>query len=102
MAGIALLAPTHGESVDLAPLHDEGHGLGRFSERDRQQARGERIERAGMAGAFGLEQAFHHAHCMGRAHAYGLIEHDPAAHVALHALGLRRHGGRLSVEPCQL
>src|SRR5262245_66521835 len=54
-----------------------------------------------MAGAFRLEQAFHHAHRIGRAHAYGFVEHDPAVHVALHALVLRR-GRRLGLEPWQL
>ena len=51
VVGVALLAPAHGEAVDLAAVHHEGHGLGRLAERDRQAAGGERIERAGMAGA---------------------------------------------------
>ena len=51
IVGVALLAPAHGEDVDLAPVHHERHGLGRFAERDRQAAGGERIERAGVAGA---------------------------------------------------
>ena len=41
----------HGEDVGLAAVHHERHGLGRLAERDRQTAGGERIERAGMAGA---------------------------------------------------
>src|SRR5262249_13184253 len=67
VVGNRLLAPAHGEAVGLAPLHDERNGLGRLPERDRQQARGQRVERAGMPRAFGLEQAFHHAHRVGRA-----------------------------------
>src|SRR5262249_36600303 len=101
VVGIGLFAPAHAKAVDLAPLHDERNGLGRFSERDGQQTRGEWVERAGMAGAFRLEQAFHHAHRIGRAHAYGFVEHDPAVHVALHALVLRR-GRRLGLEPWHL
>ena len=56
VVGVALLAPAHREAVALAAVHDERDGLGRLAERDRQEARGERIERAGMAGALGLEQ----------------------------------------------
>jgi hypothetical protein len=77
--------------VDLASLHDERNGFGRFPQRDRQYPGGERIERAGMAGALRLEQALDHADRMRRAHAYRLVEHDPAVHVALLALArLRR------------
>ena len=38
------------EAVVLAAVHDEGHGLGRLAQRDRQHAGGQRIERAAMAG----------------------------------------------------
>src|SRR4051812_47283409 len=88
VVGIALLAPPHGETVDLAPVHDERHRLGCFSERDGQQAGCQRIKRAGMAGALGLQQTLDHAHGMGRGHAYRLVEHEPAIHVALLALRL--------------
>ena len=54
VVGVALLAPAHREAVDLAAIHHERHGLGRFPERDREQAGGQRIERAGVAGALGL------------------------------------------------
>ncbi len=90
IVGVALLAPAHGEPVDLAPVHHEGHGLGRLPKRDREQARGQRVERAGMAGALGAEQPLHHAHRMGRGHADRLVEHEPAVHVALLALALQR------------
>ena len=53
VVGIALFAPAHGKAVELAAVHDERNGLGRFAERDRQRAGGERIERAGVAGALG-------------------------------------------------
>ena len=88
IVGIALLAPAHGEAIELAAVHDERNGLGRFAERDRQAAGGERIERAGMAGALGREQPLHHADRVGRGHADRLVEHDPAMHVALVALEL--------------
>ena len=51
VVGVALLAPAHREAVALAPVHHERDGLGRLAERERQEARGERIERAGVAGA---------------------------------------------------
>ena len=51
VVGIALLAPAHREAVALAAVHHERNGLGRLAERERQAARGERIERAGMARA---------------------------------------------------
>ena len=88
VVGVALLAPAHGEAIELAAVHDEGNGLGRFAERDRQGAGGERIERAGMAGALGPEQPLHDAHRVGRGHADRLVEHDPAVHVALVALAV--------------
>ncbi len=88
VVGVALLAPAHGEAVELAPIHDEGNGLGRFAERDRQRPGGERIERAGMAGALGFGQALDDADGMGRRHADRLVEDDPAVHVALVAAEL--------------
>ena len=74
--------------VGLAAVHHERNGLGRFAERDRQEPGGQRIERAGMAGALGLEQALDHAHRVGRGHAHRLVENAPAVNVALDALGL--------------
>ena len=88
VVGVALLAPAHGELVELAAVHDERNGLGRFAERDRQAAGSERIERAGVAGALGREQALDDADRMGRGHADRLVEHEPAVHVALVALEL--------------
>ncbi len=88
IVGIALLAPAHSEAVGLAPVHDERDGLGRLPQRDRQQAGGERVESSGMPGAARLEHAFHHTHGMSRRHAHGLVEHEPAMHVALLALAL--------------
>ena len=56
IVGVALLAPAHGEAIALAAVHHEGDGLGGLAERDRQAAGGQRIERAGVAGALGREQ----------------------------------------------
>ena len=56
VVGVARLAPAHGEAVGLAAVHHERNGLGRLAERDRQAAGGERVERAGVAGALRLEQ----------------------------------------------
>jgi len=53
VVGVALLAPANREAIDLASFHHEGNCLGRLSERDRQEARGERIERPGVPGTLG-------------------------------------------------
>ena len=90
VVGVALFTPAHREAIELATVHHEGDGLGRFAERDRQSAGGERIERAGMARALGLEQALHDAHSVRRRHADRLVENDPAVHVVLVALLLFR------------
>src|SRR6185295_19048200 len=80
---VALLAPGDREAVALAAVHHEGNRLGGFAERNRQAAGGERIERAGMAGALGLEQALEHGDRVRRGHADRLVEHHPAMNVAL-------------------
>ena len=49
VVGIALFAPTYGEAIELAAVHHERNGLGRFAERDRQRTGSERVERTGMA-----------------------------------------------------
>src|SRR6516164_3805370 len=48
VVGVALLAPTHHETVALASVHHKRDGLSSLAERDRQGAGGERIGRAGM------------------------------------------------------
>src|SRR5664279_1385144 len=88
VVGVPFLAPAHGKLVELAAVHHEGNGLGRFAERDRQAAGGERVEGASMAGALGREQALHHADRMGGGHADRLVEHQPAMHIALVTLEL--------------
>ena len=45
-----------GEAIGLGPVLDDRHGLGRLAERDRQDAGGERIERAGVSRLLGVEQ----------------------------------------------
>ena len=78
----------HREAIALAAVHHERDGLGGFADRDRQAAGGERIERAGVAGALGLEQPLHDRDRVGRGHADRLVEHDPAMDVALVAARL--------------
>src|SRR6185312_4709840 len=57
--------------------------LGGFAERDRQAARRQRIERACMAGALGLEQPLEYGDRMSGGHADRLVEDHPAVDVAL-------------------
>ena len=70
--------PVDGEAIDLLRLHHEGDGLGRLAEGDGQDAGGQRVERAGMAGLLGVEQAADLRHRLGRTHAERLVETDPA------------------------
>ena len=88
IVGIAFLAPGDRKAVALAAVHHERNRLGGFAQRNRQSAGGERIERAGVAGALGLEQPLHDRDRMRRGHADRLVEHDPAVDVALVAARL--------------
>src|SRR6185437_14723757 len=72
------LAPAHAETVGLGPVLNDRHGLGRFPERDRQHAGGERIEGASVARLFGVEQELQPPDRLGRGDAGGLVEIDPA------------------------
>ena len=78
VVGVARLAEAQRELVGLARVHDVGHGLGRLAHGDRQHAGGQRIERAAMADLLRLGQALDHADDMGRGHAGGLVDHQPA------------------------
>src|SRR5262245_3134909 len=101
VVGVALLAPAHGELIDLASIHHKRNGLGRLPERDREQTRSERVERAGMAGALGAVEPLCHAHRMSGGHANRLVEHEPAVHIAFLAPALPRrlvHGRRCQVD----
>src|SRR5436853_421544 len=69
IVGIALLAAGYRKAVTLAAVHHERNGFGGLAERDRQAARGERIERAGVARAAGLEQPLHDCDRVRRSHA---------------------------------
>src|ERR1019366_5295741 len=88
IVGIAFLAPAYRKAITLAAVHHERNRLGGLAHGDRKPAGGERIERAGVAGAPGLEQPLHDRDRMGRGHADRLVEHDPAMDVALVAPGL--------------
>src|SRR5207248_9983675 len=88
IVGVALLAPGDREAVALAAIHHERNRLGRFAERDRQAAGRQRIERAGVAGALGLEQALEHGNRVRRSHADRLVENHPAMDGALVATRL--------------
>ena len=59
--GIAFLAPANRKPIELAAVHDERNGFGGFAECDWQRTGCERIERAGVACAFGIEQPLHDA-----------------------------------------
>src|SRR5258707_5053563 len=83
IVGIAFLAPSDRKAIALAAVHHERNGLGGLAQGDRQAPGGERIHRAGVGRAFGLEQALHDRDRVGRGHADRLVEHDPAVDVTL-------------------
>ena len=70
--------PVDGEAIDLLRLHHEGDGLGRLTQGDGQDAGGQRIKRAGVAGLLGVKQAADLGDGLGGAHAERLVETDPA------------------------
>ena len=49
VVAVALLAPAHGEPVELHRVDGERYGLGRLAQGDRQYARRHRVERAPVA-----------------------------------------------------
>src|SRR5579883_59094 len=85
---IRLGPPGDGEAIGLFAILNEGHGLRRLAESDRQDTRGERIERAGVTRLFSIEHALQPGDRMGRGHADRLVERDPA--IDLHAGRTRR------------
>ena len=78
VVGRGFLAPAHAEAVGFGPVLNDRHSLGRFPERDRQHARGQRIERAGVTRLPGVEQEFEPSDRLGRGDAGRLVEIDPA------------------------
>ena len=55
VVGVAGLTEAESETIQLGAVHDVGDGFGRRSERDGEDAGGERVERAAMAGFLGVE-----------------------------------------------
>src|SRR5690606_22258633 len=107
----ALLAPGHWGFIDLAAIHDVGHGLGGVAERDRQHAGGKRIERAGMARLLRLEEPLDLGDGLRGAEIERLVEDKPAGnrsalgfagsgHLYPEIIGLRRR--RRLRDPVQL
>ncbi len=78
VVGGGLGAPADGEGVGFLAVDGERDGLGRFAERDRQDAGRERIERAGVTGLLGVEEALHAGERMRAGQAERLIEDQPA------------------------
>jgi hypothetical protein len=68
----------HREAIGFFAILHERHGLGRLAEGDGQDAGGKRVERAGVAGFLGVEQALELGDRLGRGQADRLVEHDPA------------------------
>ncbi len=66
------------EAVNLVGFHQIGNGFGRFTERNRQDAGGQWIKRAGMTGLLCLEQPADFPDRRGRGHFKGFVETDPA------------------------
>ncbi len=78
VVGCRFRAPANGEPVNLLAIDSERHGLGRLTERDRQDARRERIERAGVTDLLGKKQPLEDADGTRGRHLERLVEHQPA------------------------
>src|SRR5271170_566155 len=85
VVGIGLFAPFDRETIGLGPVLDDGNRLGRFAESDRQDARRQRVECAGMARLLGVEEIFDLRDRLGRGDADRFVQIDPAVD-----LGARR------------
>src|SRR3984957_21330497 len=70
--------PAHAEPVGFGSVLNDGHGLGRLAESDRQHPRCERIERPGVACFLGVEQELDSPDRLSRGDPGRLIEIDPA------------------------
>ena len=95
VVGVAGFAEAEGEAVELGAVHDVGHGLGGGAEGDRQDAGGERVERAAMAGLLGVEGAADAVDHVGAGEARRLVDDQPA--VERTAAGLAAGHGRWGV-----
>ena len=78
VVGVARFAETQGEVVELGAVHDVGHGLGGRAEGDRQQAGGQRVERAAVAGLLGGERAPDPVDDVGAGDPGRLVDDQPA------------------------
>ena len=79
VVGVGLGAPAHREAVGLGAVDHERHGLGRLAEGDRQDAGGQRIERAGMARLLRVEEPLDRADApASRSCPRRLVEDQPA------------------------
>ena len=94
IVGVARFAEAQREAVELRAVHHIGHGLGRRTERDRQHAGGERIERAAVAGLLRVERAAHAVDHVGAGQPRWLVDDQPA--VERTAAGLAAgHGAKV-------
>src|SRR5690606_19105553 len=76
----------------LGAILNLGHGLGGFTERNRQDAGRQRIKRAGMACLGRGQEPAHLAHRLGGGEVIRLVEHNPAGDGALSGFFLFGHG----------
>ena len=65
IVGVRFSAPAHRKAIGLFAVLNERHGFCRLAKSDRQNPRGERVERAGMSCLFGVEYPFQPGHGMG-------------------------------------
>ena len=71
-------APIDREAIDLLRLHHHRHGLGRLAQGNGQDAAGQGIQRPGVTGLLGVEQAADATDRLGRSHLERLVQADPA------------------------
>ena len=80
--GIARLAETDGEMIDFGAVHNVRHGFGGRPQGDGQNAGGQRVQSAAMAGFLRVERAFHLVHRLGAGDALRFVQNNPAVQFA--------------------
>ena len=87
VAGAGIVAKSHGGGVTLVGVQQVGRKLGGFAQAHRQQAGGQRVEHAGVAGFFGVVVPARGLQRLVAGHAQRLVQQQHAMNRPLGRLG---------------